>query len=266
MKNTSAPTTTIIVEVDRRTERYTRLEEAVPFLKELAGPVSVSRKEFNKARRMLGAALLQLRKQTEHGGWGAFRADLAARLDLNEHTLRNCIKVAEKLLTKRGNISPAKVRAAANIHTCVDLNRGELSMGKLEILAGARTPPRRSVEEIHAEMEAELEGSRGGTGAQGQSGKGGGAMDKFGSIVSGTNGRMNVERAFPPVTLLRQERARVDARHEQLMLDGVYAEARTLIENVSAMKLGVEKRSKVDELTRDYMAAVRKLVAIDVVA
>ena len=130
--------------VDRRTERYTRLEEAVPFLKELAGPVSVSRKEFNKARRMLGAALLQLRKQTEHGGWGAFRADLAARLDLNEHTLRNCIKVAEKLLTKRGNISPAKVRAAANIHTCVDLNRGELSMGKLEILAGARTPPRRT--------------------------------------------------------------------------------------------------------------------------
>lgn len=67
---------------------------------------------FIAARLKFGAAMVQLREQIPHGRWGQLSTELAHRVGVSTHTLKQAIRVAARLATEQGSLDPAKVAKA----------------------------------------------------------------------------------------------------------------------------------------------------------
>lgn len=231
------PVMAFVVELEHRTERYTKIDEALPLLKELAGGLSGSRKKFRDDRLKLGAALVQLRAQAAHGEWEGFLSGLAGRLHLNRHSLFNAMAAAEKLCDRRGRLSREKVKeAGAHLHRGADLKlprMGEISLRKCEELAG-----RRSINIMAREEEILARAL------------GDGAEVAMGDFASG--GRLELMQ-------LSESDAASGAAGTQLTLDGVYAEAGALMRRVEEADLSLVVRSQVEEETRAYVERVNRI-------
>lgn len=142
----------ITIHVDGREERFATVREAGESLRPLAARFRQDSRQRRDSRIKLGHAAAQVLAQAPHGLRDRWVRAMAAACELNVHTLRKAIKVAERFADERGEFDAEKYAAARNEHPnriaklltrpcqkfSVDPNDGP-SVNELEELASART-------------------------------------------------------------------------------------------------------------------------------
>lgn len=110
-------------------------EQFRPLIMELGGKIAAARGDLCRARRKLGAALLQIKQQTPYGEWTSFLKSL----EVNEKTLRNAIALVERLCDVNGEFVEAKMTAARLLRPAVQVgDTRRISLIRAEELAGIR--------------------------------------------------------------------------------------------------------------------------------
>lgn len=113
-------------------------EQFRSLIMDLGNHVARARGDLCRARRKLGAALVQIKQQVSYGEWTSFLSSL----EVNEKTLRNAIALVERLCDTTGEFNETKVnRAAAERPGILGPTKSvaNLSLRKVEELAGVRT-------------------------------------------------------------------------------------------------------------------------------